>query len=127
MEERTQPLWIITEVEKIEAVEVYRRERAGSEVSGNDASRDLKQVRTIVRERVPLDATALKVQMNGLLKVVGEVFAQAQQHSGSLQLDELELAVEINAEGQVSLLGSGGKIADKGTIKLKFKQVPSRI
>jgi hypothetical protein len=62
--------------------------------------------------------------MQGLLQVVGDVFDQASRQSG-LQLDEIELAVEINAEGQVSLLGNGGKLADKGAIKLKFKRAGS--
>ena len=39
-----------------------------------------------------------------------------------MQLDELELTVEINGEGQVSLLGTGGKVGTKGAIKLKFKR-----
>ncbi len=59
--------------------------------------------------------------MNGLLQVVSDVFDQANQQSG-LQLDEVELSVEINAQGQVSLLGSGGSLSDKGAIKLKFKR-----
>jgi len=80
-----------------------------------------EQVKTIVRQRVPLDAIALKTQMNGLLQVVGEVFAQATQQS-DLTLDEVELSVEINAQGQVSILGSGGSLSDKGAIKLKFKR-----
>jgi len=66
-------------------------------------------------------AIALKTQMNGLLQVVGEVFAQATQQS-DLTLDEVELSVEINAQGQVSILGSGGSLSDKGAIKLKFKR-----
>ncbi len=73
------------------------------------------------RRRVPLDAAALKTQMDGLLQVIISVFDQATQQTG-LQLDEVELAVEINAEGQVSILGNGGKLADKGAIKLKFKR-----
>jgi len=38
-------------------------------------------------------------------------------------LDEVELSVEINAQGQVSIMGNGGSLSDKGGIKLKFKRV----
>jgi hypothetical protein len=116
-------LWLITEVETVETV--VTGQRSGEDLGGGyGPARVTEQVKTIVRQRVPLDAVALKVQMQGLLQVVGEVFDQANQQSG-LQLEAVELAVEINAEGQVSLLGSGGKLADKGAIKLTFKRKPA--
>jgi hypothetical protein len=39
-----------------------------------------------------------------------------------MQLEELELAIEISGEGQVSLLGTGGKAGAKGAIKHKLKR-----
>nr|WP_281257084.1 hypothetical protein [Calothrix elsteri] len=41
-----------------------------------------------------------------------------------MQLDEIELTVEINGEGQVKLLGNGIKAGGKGGIKLTFKRKP---
>ncbi|MBW4465908.1 MAG: hypothetical protein KME07_10785 [Pegethrix bostrychoides GSE-TBD4-15B] len=115
-------LWLITEVETTETVQIQRGERNSNDIGGSFGSpRPTETVKTIVRQRVPLDAAALKTQMQGLLQVVGEVFEQAGQVS-ELQLDEVELSVEINAEGQVSIFGSGGKLADKGAIKLTFKR-----
>jgi hypothetical protein len=116
-------LWLITEVEVIETIETSPQgQRSGDDLGGGyGPARVTEQVKTVVRQRVPLDAVALKVQMQGLLQVLGEVFDQANQQS-DLQLDQVELAVEINAEGQVSLLGSGGKLANKGAIKLTFKR-----
>jgi hypothetical protein len=38
-----------------------------------------------------------------------------------MELDEIELSVEVNGEGQLSLLGSGSKLGGKGAITLKFK------
>jgi hypothetical protein len=131
MTEPAAQLWLITEVETTEITEVQtdevrRGERGSEDIGGSfGSSRVTEQTKTVVqRQRVPLDAVALKVQMQGLLQVVGDVFDQASRQSG-LQLDEIELAVEINAEGQVSLLGNGGKLADKGAIKLKFKRAGS--
>jgi len=114
-------LWIVTEVETTKTTEVVTGERRGEDIGGGFTPKVTEQVKTIVRQRVPLDAIALKTQMNGLLQVVGEVFAQATQQS-DLTLDEVELSVEINAQGQVSILGSGGSLSDKGAIKLKFKR-----
>jgi hypothetical protein len=37
-----------------------------------------------------------------------------------LQLDEVELSVEINAEGQLSIVGKGGKLGNSGGMTLKF-------
>lgn len=112
MADEAAQLWLVTEVETTEMTEVVRGGRGG---------RDVEQVKTIIRQRVPLDAVALKTQMSGLLQVVGQVFDQASHQTG-LQLDEVELSVEINAQGQVSIMGSGGSLSDKGAIKLKFKR-----
>jgi hypothetical protein len=42
-----------------------------------------------------------------------------------LALDEVELSVEINGQGQVSILGSSGTLSNRGAINLKFKRVAS--
>lgn len=42
-----------------------------------------------------------------------------------VRLDAIEISVEINAQGQVSLLGSGGSLSDQGAIKLMFKRATS--
>lgn len=122
MADETAQLWLITEVETTETTEVVRGARGSEDTGGGyGPPRVTEQVKTIVRQRVPLDAAALKTQMNGLLQVVSDVFDQANQQSG-LQLDEVELSVEINAQGQVSIMGNGGSLSDKGAIKLTFKR-----
>lgn len=116
-------IWLATEVETTETVEVRRGERGSDDIGGGfGLPRVTEQVKTVVRQRVPLDAVALKTQMSGLLQVVSDIFEQTtQQHE--LLLDEVELSVEINAQGQVSLMGNGGSLSNKGAIKLKFKRV----
>lgn len=118
-------LWIVAGTEEIEAVE------EASDAEGRRSSRDAsggfgppRQVFeaakvTVKRKRVPLDARALKAQMQGMISTVNELFDQATSQTG-LQLNEVELSVEINAEGQVSLIGTGGKVSNKGGITLKF-------
>ena len=107
-------LWIVAE-------EIVEGSREVIDTGGDFGSRGgiSEKVASILKKRVPLDAQALKTQMNGLLKVVGEMFEQAEQQTG-MKLNEVELSVEINAEGQVSLVGTGGKLGNKGGITLKF-------
>lgn len=123
MADNAAQIYLLTEVETTETVEVRRGERDGSRDTGGGfgSPQVTEKIKTVVRQRVPLDAVALKTQMNGLLQVVGTVFDQANQQTG-LQLEEVELSVEINAQGQVSIMGSGGSLSDKGAIKLKFKR-----
>jgi len=57
--------------------------------------------------------------MESMLAIVNDLFSQADASTG-LRLDEVELSVEISAEGQLSIVGNGGKLGNTGGIKLKF-------
>ena len=83
-----------------------------------------QKIANVLKQRVPVDAAALKSQMNGLLKVVGGLFEEAEQQTG-MQLNEVTLSVEINGQGKVSLLGTGGKLGNRGGITLKFTRSQS--
>ena len=63
----------------------------------------------------------LKREIGNLLGVVGDVFDQARNETG-MSLEEVELSIEVSSEGQISILGSGGKISGSGGIKLSFKR-----
>ncbi len=120
-------LWVVAETtEEIEeTVEVEGRRSGGDRGGGfGIPGRVFESAQVIAKhKRVPLDAKALKAQMQGMLSVVNELFDQTTTQTG-LQLDEVELSVEINAEGQLSLVGNGGKLGNKGGIKLKFVRSP---
>lgn len=81
--------------------------------------------------RVSLPVAQLRQQVSQLVTVVAEVFDRAEQQVGvekpdrQLQLEEIELTVEVNGEGQLGILGSGGKAGGKGGIKLKFTRKSS--
>ena len=69
--------------------------------------------------------------MSSFLFVVDKVFTRAEKETeaksgkkSGMQLDEIELSVEINGEGQVKLLGNGVKAGGKGGIKLTFRRKP---
>ena len=120
-------LWVVAETteEVEETVEVEGRRSGGDRGGGfSIPGRVFESAQvTAQRKRVPLDAKALKAQMQGMLSVVNQLFDQATTQTG-LQLNEVELSVEINAEGQLSLVGNGGKLGNKGGIKLKFVRSP---
>ncbi|MEH2337073.1 Pepco domain-containing protein [Nostoc sp.] len=78
-----------------------------------------------VGDAVKVSAQKLEQNMTHFLKIVGSLFNQAEQQAkvnSRMQLDEIELSVEISAEGEVKLIGSGAKAESKGAIKLKFKR-----
>jgi hypothetical protein len=68
--------------------------------------------------------------MTEFLQLMGRVFRRAKQSAtelGGMELDEIELSVEVNGEGQLSLLGSGAKVGSKGAMTLKFKTVEQSV
>ncbi|MBL1200806.1 MAG: hypothetical protein FWK04_17375 [Nostoc sp. GBBB01] len=79
-----------------------------------------------IGDAVKVSAQKLEQNMTHFLKVVTSLFSQAEQqakiNSTRMQLDEIELSVEISAEGEVKLIGNGAKAGSKGAIKLKFKR-----
>ena len=80
---------------------------------------------TVTPERKEVDVSKLKQEMQGFLQAMREILDEAEQPSGQMQLDEVQLSVEINGEGQISLFGIGGKTGGKGAINLKFKRKES--
>ncbi|HEY9671501.1 MAG TPA: hypothetical protein V6D11_08665 [Waterburya sp.] len=110
-------IWIVAE--EIAESTSASGARDSIDIGSGFGAKVTEKVTTIVQKRVPIDAVALKAQMGGLLKVVGDLFNQAEQQTG-MKLSEVQLSVEINGEGQVSLVGTGGKVSNKGGITLKF-------
>jgi NTP pyrophosphatase (non-canonical NTP hydrolase) len=117
-------LWFVTEVEAAETVEVAEGSRSAEDVGGGFGSSIVQQTRKSLTQRVQINAEDLKREIGNLLAVVGDVFDQARNESG-LSLEEVELSIEVSSEGQISILGSGGKIGGTGGIKLSFKRQSS--
>jgi hypothetical protein len=115
-------LWIVAEAEVLEETIGVGGRRSSEDTGGGFGSpgQALEVAQAIIkRRRVSLDARALKAQMHSMLTVVNDLFEQANAPVG-LQLNEVELSVEINAEGQLSLVGNGGKLGNTGGITLRF-------
>ncbi|MDX2212201.1 MAG: hypothetical protein SFY66_02820 [Oculatellaceae cyanobacterium bins.114] len=96
---------------------------------GNDVRRnpfdDGQRTPSSGRSGVPVPVEKLEQGVADFLETMGRVLKQAQakaQEIGGMELDEIELSVEVNAEGQLSLLGSGTKFGGSGALTLKFKR-----
>ncbi len=77
----------------------------------------------------PVSVAKLEAGMSEFMESMGQVLKQAQAKAGAMtgmELDEVEVAVEVSGEGQVSLMGSGVKTTAKGTMTLRFKKAPVR-
>lgn len=74
---------------------------------------------------VKVSTQKLEAELSKFLQIVSGVFSRAEKQvnpQSGLKLDEIEVSVEINGEGEVKLLGTGGKVGTKGGITLKFKR-----
>ncbi|MDB9526134.1 hypothetical protein PN498_09065 [Oscillatoria sp. CS-180] len=77
---------------------------------------------------IPVSAKKLEQGMADFLQTMGRVIKNAQARAtelGNMELDEIELSVEVNGEGQLSLLGSGTKVGGSGAMTLHFKKKSS--
>ncbi|MEM1168535.1 MAG: hypothetical protein AAGJ08_05495 [Cyanobacteria bacterium P01_H01_bin.35] len=88
--------------------------------TGGSYSNRSKESTESDRKRFQVKAEDLKKQMSEFLEVIEDVFDQTDRESSNVKLQEIELSVEINGEGQVTLFGIGGKAGSKGAIKLKL-------
>jgi hypothetical protein len=90
-----------------------------------------RRYRDASKERsVKVSVSELEQRMSRFLQSVGRIFQQAEQqtpHSSGIRLDEIELSVEISGEGEIKLMGTGGKASSKGAITLKFKRLDNQL
>lgn len=109
-------------------------ESATTYTEGRRGWREDVQKRVSELKEVKLNSAELEKKMTDFLQVVGRIFKQAEQQAqidqksgktSGVQLTEVELSVEISAEGEVKLV-AGGKAAGKGAIKLKFTRLETK-
>ncbi|MBE9216536.1 hypothetical protein IQ247_28405 [Plectonema cf. radiosum LEGE 06105] len=119
--ETPKKIWIITEDTSIPIQDDNQGSRDGSRDIGGIIGRGRKEI--AITQRKPVEVARLKEEMKGFLQAMREMLDDADEPSSKMQLDEVELSVEINGEGQISLLGiGGGKAGGKGAMTFKFKR-----
>jgi len=73
-----------------------------------------------------ISVNELEKRMSRFLQSVSNMFRQAEQQreiSSGISLEEIEISIEISGEGEIKLIGTGGKAGSKGAIKLRFKKL----
>ncbi len=126
-------IWLVTADESMESASVsyeppgsepsYRIGKGGPTVG--QSLPGITQMPTAGPRPVQVEQAKLERGMTQFLGTMGRVLSRAQAAApdlGNMVLDEIELAIEISGEGEVRLLGSGGKFGGKGTMTLKFKR-----
>jgi hypothetical protein len=80
---------------------------------------------------IQVSVSQLERKMSQFLQSVNRLFRQAEEqqttYCSGVQLDEIQLSIEISGEGEIKLIGTGGKASGKGAIMLKFKRLQSKI
>ncbi len=98
----------------------------GGILGGTETTEEIivkKKQGEVVITRRKVKVSKLKGQMREFLQAMNETLDEAEIVNSKMQLDEVEISVEINAEGQISLLGiGGGKAGGKGAMIFKFKR-----
>jgi hypothetical protein len=112
-------IWIITG--ESDRQETPTGGRSSSDIGGR-LGEQKSSPEVAATERSQVDVSKLKLEMQGFLKAMREMLDEADLPSAKIRLDEVELSVEINGEGQVSLFGVGGKAGGKGAMTFKFKR-----
>jgi hypothetical protein len=112
-------IWIITGESALR--ETPTGARSSSDIGGR-LGEQKSSPEVAATERSQVDVSKLKLEMKGFLKAMREMLDEADPPSAKIRLDEVELSVEINGEGQVSLFGVGGKAGGKGAMTFKFKR-----
>jgi hypothetical protein len=126
-------IWIITEevaeTSTTKEVATISGSRGSGDTGGLLGGRTTEEQITVTKEkdkvvitRRKVEVTKLKQEMRGFLQAMRECLEEADQPDSKIRLDEVEVCVEINAEGQLSLLGTGGKVGGKGSLTFRFKR-----
>ncbi|WP_315788855.1 Pepco domain-containing protein [Fischerella sp. JS2] len=118
-------IWIITEevAETATSVETTTTGARSSRDLGGILGAEVTETTEVKFTRYKaVEVDQLKQEMSGFLQAMREILEEADSPNSKIQLEEVELSVEINGEGKISLFGVGGKAGGKGAMTFKFKR-----
>ncbi len=123
-------IYFIVEEPTTEEVDVVEGERGGRDTGGGWGAQPRRSrvdaiMRSVQRQRVGIETSALKTQVQDLVGAVDAMFSQdahsiTEQSDSGFQLEEITLSVQVSAKGKLSILGTGSEIGGVGGITLKF-------
>ncbi len=127
-------IWIITEepseTSTTDETPVGGATRSSGDVGGLLGSKETieeivvrKGQEELVIVKRQVEVTKLQKEMRGFIQAMQQMLDEAEPPNSKMRLDEVELSVEINGEGNIGLMGIGGaKAGGKGGMTLKFKR-----
>ena len=72
--------------------------------------------------RHPVYIDKLKQEIRTFVTAFEQCLEEADLASEKIRLDEVEVAVEVSTEGELSIFGIGGKAGAKSSLTFKFKR-----
>ncbi|NCS06586.1 MAG: hypothetical protein GPJ07_08220 [Microcystis aeruginosa G13-07] len=128
-------LWMIIET-PIPALS--EGEKAGEVFKGGILGNDEQSPENDKTSKLPLPVGKLQKNLNDFIGLVGNLFIQAEKQADisqfeegektklGIKLDQIELSVAVNSEGEVGFWGlAKGKVGGATEIKLTFKRKES--
>ena len=122
-------LWSITEEVADTSMTTMDGARSSRDIGGKLKSKTTEEQIIVTKEkdkvvitRHKVEVTKLKQEMRGFIQAMRECLDEADTDDSKIRLDEVEVSVEVNGEGQLSLFGTGGKVGGKGSLTFKFKR-----
>lgn len=122
-------LWIITEEVAETSTTTISGARSSGDTGGLLGRKTTEEQIIVTKEKDKLvitrrkvEVTKLKQEMRGFIQAMRECLDEADDPDSKIRLDEVEVSVEVNGEGQLSLFGTGGKVGGKGSLTFKFKR-----
>jgi hypothetical protein len=86
------------------------------------AEGEVRAIRDRIIRQIEVDPRVLSRNLNAFVAQMDEVLAEVRDSAGGFKLSEVEISVEISAEGQILLWGVGGQVGAKGGLSLTFKR-----
>ena len=119
VDEADKVVWIVTEGDEDYAAE--SKPHGWSDVGVGSGPSPTRGGGKLRQKAVPF--TTLKRNMDDFLRTMGELFDQAAAVEwAGMELNEIELSVEINGKGNISIVGIGGEVGSTGAVVLKFRR-----
>jgi hypothetical protein len=95
---------------------------AGKSKFAADATLEGAKFFGLIERRATVSPETLQNNLKSFLGSMETAISGVPQLLGGYALDEIELSLEVGAEGEIGLLGTGGKLSGKGSISLKLKR-----
>lgn len=101
---------------------VFVRKTASATPSERGSSALTDTIQRASTEVIKVNLERLQTELGKLIQGFGTALMSVPNALGEYQLDEVQVTVEVTAEGTVGLLGSGGTVAGQGGVSLLFKK-----